>query len=50
MDRPPAVAPNESWELTKRIAPTEQPALDRRRGYNEVHDTAHSHWKDFWFD
>jgi len=73
MDRPPAVSPNESFQLTKRrIAPswttrvtsrpipshdmdvmqltTEQLALDRRRGYNEVHDTAHPHWKDFWFD
>jgi len=28
----------------------EQLALDRRRGYNEVHDAPHPHWKYFWFD
>ena len=26
----------------------EQRALDRSRGYNEVHDARYPHWKDFW--
>ena len=25
-------------------------ALDQTRGHNAVHDTAHPHWKYFWFD
>jgi hypothetical protein len=28
----------------------EQLELDRRRGYNEVHDAGHPHWRYFWFD
>ena len=28
----------------------EQLALDRTRGHNAVHPTAHPHWKFFWFD
>ena len=28
----------------------EQLALDRTRGHNAVHNTAHPHWKYFWFD
>lgn len=27
-----------------------QLALDRTRGHNALHDTAHRHWKYFWFD
>jgi len=28
----------------------EQLALDQTRGHNALHDTAHLHWKYFWFD
>ncbi|MDQ3674991.1 MAG: hypothetical protein M3365_11520 [Gemmatimonadota bacterium] len=28
----------------------EELQLDQRRGFNEVHDTPHPHWKYFWFD
>ena len=27
-----------------------QVALDQTRGHNALHNTAHSHWKYFWFD